>query len=47
MNKANRGKMDLGVAFGIALIGSEKKYYRTPMPEVVSNETEWFDYQYI
>lgn len=44
-NKKNRGKLDLLVAFGWALIACEKKYHRLPEHETVSTETDWFVYQ--
>lgn len=44
MNKNNRGKLDLGVAFGFALMACDKKYPRMPH-EAVHDETQrWFEY---
>lgn len=47
MNKKNRGKKDLGVAYGWALIACEKKYYKSPIPETTSTEPMWFQYRSI
>lgn len=45
MNKANRTKMDLGVAMGWMLIGCEKKYYRSPVLDKFEDDGQrWFDY---
>lgn len=46
MNKANRTRFDLGVAFGIWLIACEKKYYRTPGLDDFKDESQsWFEYE--
>lgn len=47
MNKANRGKMDLGVAFGWMLIAFEKEYLQTPGEGITNDEADqeqWFEY---
>lgn len=47
LNKKNRTKHDLGVAFGWALIGCEKKYYRMPSQEDNTPDNQWFEYNNI
>lgn len=44
MNKNNRGRLDLGVAFGFALIACEKKYYKLPTLYKEDESQRWFDY---
>lgn len=46
MNKANRGKLDLGVSFGWALIACDKKYDKLPSQEYEQETQQWFDYQF-
>lgn len=45
MNKNNRSKMDLGVAFGMALIACEKKYYKMPNEYGQDENQKWFAYE--
>ncbi len=44
LNKANRGKKDLGVAFCWFLIALEKKYTRVPVGEDKNKMDDWFTY---
>lgn len=45
MNKKNRGKHDLGVSLGFALLACEKKYERFPGQEKYEDDSQqWFDY---
>jgi hypothetical protein len=45
LNKANRTKFDLGVAFCLWLIACEKKYFRMPGLENYEDESQkWFEY---
>lgn len=43
LNKGNRTKHDLGVAFGWMLIAFEKKYARVPVDETVGSTDDWFE----
>jgi hypothetical protein len=45
MNKNNRTKLDLGVAFGMCLIACEKKYDSLPQMQKQDDDGQkWFDY---
>lgn len=47
LNKANRTKHDLGVAFGWALIACEKEYQKVPTSGDEGTGEEWFDFHNI
>jgi hypothetical protein len=42
LNKGNRTKHDLGVAFGWMLIAFEKKYNKVPIGETTEQASDWF-----